>query len=83
MGLCSGAFEWTMTRTHVGVGKDQLPGLRYIVYGGPAARIDQKVPLGDWWASVNQYTAHRGLGFRCARSPGPRLAEQDFIAPAP
>jgi hypothetical protein len=81
-GLCSGVLEWTMTRTLIGKEREAMPGQRYVVYGGPAFHIDQNVQVGKW-VSVNEYMADRGLGLRCARSPGPRLKEEDFIARLP
>jgi formylglycine-generating enzyme required for sulfatase activity len=78
-GLSSGVLEWTLTRTHVGIGSDMRPGLRYVVRGGPASLIEAAVPVGPW-ASVNQYRADAAVGVRLARSPGPRLKPEDFIA---
>jgi serine/threonine-protein kinase len=81
-GLCSGVLEWTMTRTHVGKDREAAPGQRYVVYGGPAFEIDQTIQAGKW-VSVNEYMSKSGLGSRCARSPGPRLEEADFITRLP
>jgi hypothetical protein len=82
LGLGSGPLEWTSTRTHLGVGSDERSGLRYLVHGGPGATINERVTLGKW-TSVNEYWAHRGLAFRCARSPKPRLKAEDFLTRLP
>jgi hypothetical protein len=74
-----------MTRSAARPHNDEDHGLRYIVRGGPIKLIGQTVTLDrkGFCGSVNQHVKHEGLGLRCARSPRPRLSEEDFLIRLP
>ena len=81
-GLCSNALEWTTSRVpQPGVG----PGFQCIVRGGPKVVLDGNFDIRHLrWGpqtrlEVSQFEQNSVLGFRCARSIGPRLERWNFI----
>jgi serine/threonine protein kinase len=86
-GLCSNAAEWTASwfDSYPGApGNSEPAAARRVVRGGDLTVMDGKPdPAADAFAprgriGVIRQTWKRGLGFRCARSPKPRLEPEDF-----